>query len=168
MFICVPLFAFTEDQDDLNEWLRQYEGRWSGNFTVASEATGYTEVFTVEQQYWMVEGRLHGLSVSDRDSGLVSSKSVTYAQGGKLFSEITRGDKVESFVGVVHDDGVLWLQKDMKRANDYQIKETFVVKDHELSLITEGFDTYIYKEGLAYVIFKGKLIYKGSLKEIPK
>lgn len=165
LFICLPLFA---SEEDLNELLRQYEGRWSGEFRVSSVSTGYSAVFTVEQQYWMLDGRLHGLSVSDRDSGLVSSKSVTYTYEGKLFSEITRGDDVESFVGVVHEDGVLWLPSDMKRSNDYQIKEFFVVKDLELSLITEGFDTYIYEEGLAYVVFKGKLIYKGAIKEIPK
>lgn len=146
--------------EGLLDTMRQYEGRWVGHFTLHSAATGYTETFSVEQQYWMANDKLHGVAVTDRASGMESSRSVTFILEDKLVSEITRGEKTERYLGVLHENGVLWLPEKMQRANDHQLKETIVVEDGELRLKTEGFDTFIYQEGLAHIVYRGNLIFK--------
>jgi hypothetical protein len=145
---------------ELDEYLKLYEGRWVGYFTIHSSANGFSETFPVEQQYWLASGKLHGVAVSQRDSGMESARSTTYIVEGKLISEVTRGKEVEIFIGVRHDSGILWLPKEMERANDYQIKETFVVVHGQRLLKTDGFDTFVHGDGLAHIVYRGELSYK--------
>lgn len=145
---------------ELDEYLKLYEGRWVGHFTIHSSANGFSETFPVEQQYWIANGKLYGVAVTQRDTGMESARSTTYIVEDKLVSEITRGKEVETFVGVRHDSGILWLPKEIARANDYQIKETFVVESGQRLLKTEGFDTFIHGEGLAHIVYRGTLTFK--------
>lgn len=154
-----PLIVFA---DVTTDYLQQYVGRWVGEFTIHSAATGYSEVFPVEQRYWMEGGKLHGLSVSETDRGIQTASSVTFIQDGKFRSEVKRGETKEVYLGKIHDSGLVWISEDLARATDYQLKEAFVVEEGELWLTTEGFDTFIYKEGLAH------LVYKGRLKKVPE
>ncbi|HAV12962.1 MAG TPA: hypothetical protein DCX06_05640 [Opitutae bacterium] len=145
---------------DLLDVLRKYEGRWVGHFTIHSTATGYTETFPVEQQYWMEDEKLHGIAVLQRQTGMESSRSVTYILKDKLVSEITRGENIETaekYWGLAHEDSVVWLPENMQRANDHQIKESIVIEGGEMLLTTEAFDSYVFKDGLAHIVFKGSL-----------
>ncbi|MEN8733456.1 MAG: hypothetical protein ABF322_03760 [Lentimonas sp.] len=146
--------------EDLLGAMGRYEGRWVGHFTLHSVATGYTETFSVEQQYWMADDKLHGVAVSERDSGMQTARSVTSIVDDKLVSVITQGVKIERYLGVLHENGVLWLPEKIERANDHQLKETILVEEGELRLKTEGFDTYIYEGGLAHIVYRGNLIFK--------
>lgn len=139
--------------------LELYEGRWVGHFTVHSPATDYTETFPVEQQYWLEEDVLRGVAVIQRESGMESVRSTTEIQKGKLFSETKKTDgTVERFIGTAHDKGIVWIPADLERAQDYQIKETFTVEDGKRVLKTEGFDTYVYSEGLTHLVYRGELV----------
>jgi hypothetical protein len=144
----------------LLDTLRQYEGRWAGHFTIHSAATGYSQTFPVEQQFWMADAQLHGIAVSDKDTGLESARSVTYVFEDKFVSEITTGDNTVKYIGVVQEGGVLWLPEDFKRANDHQLKETITVEEGKRVLKTDGFDTYVYQEGLGHILFRGSLVYQ--------
>ncbi len=147
--------------DPLLEYLRQYEGRWAGEFSIQSTASDYSETFQVEQQYWMKDGELRGVAVSQRDSGVESARSRSYVKDGQIYSVVSRpGCEDETFVGKLHEGGLVWLPADLKRANDYQIKESFVHRKTGRVLLTEGFDSYVYGGGLAHVIFHGELCFK--------
>jgi len=150
--------AFALNGGPLEDALEAYVGRWVGHFTIFSAATGYSETFPVEQTYWMVDGELRGIAVSQRDSGMESSRSVSFVLEDKLISEITTGQKTERFLGVLHDNGVVWLPADIDRANDYQVKESLVAESGVMHLKTEGFDTYLYQGGLAHLVFRGDLV----------
>lgn len=137
--------------------MQKYVGRWLGYFTIHSAATGYSETFPVEQRYWMEDGKLHGLSVSDTDNGLQTASSITFLKDEKIRSEVTRGDVTEAYWGLPHDAGIVWLSEDLDRASDYQLKEAFIAEEGELWLHTDGFDTFIYQEGLAHLVYRGRL-----------
>lgn len=144
-------------EGDLLAYLKNYEGRWVGDYSIHSTANGYTESFSVEKRYWWKGEVLHGLAVSIRKSGMVTATSKTWVKGEKLIAEIKRGKATEMFYGVLHDGGLLWVPADMQRANDYQIHDSFVEKDgHPKEMIIEGFDTYIYGKGLAHLVYKGE------------
>jgi len=154
----VPLLAPASEV--LLNALKQFEGRWSGTFNLHSAATGYSETFAVTQQYWMSGKQLRGVAVFERENGQESAQSVTYIFEDKLVSEISSGAKIEKYLGVLNEGGVLWLPEDFKRANDYQITETIVVEDGKRVLKTDGFDTFVYQEGLAYITIRGNLIFQ--------
>ena len=137
--------------------MQKYVGRWIGHFTIHSATTGYSETFPVEQRYWMEGGKLHGLSVSDTDKGMQTASSITFIKDEKIRSEVTRGEEMEAYWGVPHDGGIVWLLANLERASDYQLREAFVVEEGERLLHTDGFDTYVYKEGLAHLIYRGRL-----------
>ena len=137
--------------------LRAYEGRWVGHFTVHSTASGYSETFPVEQQYWWKDGTLHGVAVTQRDSGMSSSRSKSVAEDGKCFSEVKSGASVEKYWGVLHDGGLVWLSSNLKRTKDYQMKESIVEVEGGRVLKTEGFDTYVYGGGIAHLVYRGEL-----------
>lgn len=134
-----------------------YEGRWVGHFTIHSTASGYSETFPVEQQYWWKDGVLHGVAVSQREVGMSSARSQSVAKEGKYFSEVKVGEAVENYFGVLHDGGIVWLSTNLKRTKDYQMKESIVEVDGERVLMTEGFDTYVYGEGIAHLVYRGEL-----------
>lgn len=145
--------------DQLVDYLKQYEGRWVGDFTIHSAATGYSQSFSVEQRYWWEDGQLHGISVSDTNEGIQAAKSRTFLLNGQLRSEVVKGGAQETFVGVLHENGIIWLSSDLKRATDYQMKEVFVIEESGArGLHTDGFDSYVYQEGLAHLIYRGRLI----------
>jgi hypothetical protein len=150
-----PVLLFAEE--DLEAYLRTFEGRWVGHFTIHSAATGYSETFPVEQQYWWKDGQLQGVAVSERKSGMESARSSTYIKDGKLISVMKRGSEEEPFIGLFHEGGILWLPANMDRAKDYQIKEFIVVEDGKRILKTEGFDSYVYQDGLAHIVYRGEL-----------
>lgn len=156
LFICLlPTHLLGSD---LLDYLKNYEGRWVGVYSIHSTANGHTESFTVEQRYWWQGNALHGLAVFERGSGMETASSKTWMDGEKLIAEVKRGEATESFYGVLHEGGLLWLPKDMKRANDYQMRESFVEKEGKpKKLRTEGFDTYIHADGLVHLIYKGEL-----------
>jgi len=129
-----------------------------GDFTIHSTATGYSETFPVEQRYWWEDGQLHGISVSDTNKGMQAAKSRTFIQEGKLQSEVILGEVTERFFGLIHDNGIVWLSADLNRANDYQMKEGFAEEKGRLWLQTDGFDSYVYQEGLAYLVYRGRLV----------
>lgn len=159
--ICLLIFfsSLVLQADELMEYLKQYEGRWVGEFTIYSAATGYSQTFPVEQRYWWEDGQLHGISVSDTNSGMQVARSRTFIKDDTLHSEITQGEVKESFYGVLHDGGVVWLPTDLNRATDYQMKEALVEEGTERQLHTDGFDSYVYKEGLTHLVYRGRLIF---------
>jgi len=150
--------------DQLLEYLRNYEGRWTGRFSIHSTANGFTESFPVEQRYWWKGEVLHGLSVSDRDAGMDFATSKTWVDGKKLITEVKRGETKEVFYGVLHEGTLLWLPEDMRRANDYQMRESFTEEEGREKMLFEGFDTYVFGEGLAHIIIKGELILQADSK----
>ena len=147
---------------ELIDYLKQYEGRWLGDFTIHSTASGYSETFPVEQRYWWEEGQLHGISVSDTNNGLQTAKSLTFIQDDKLQSEVITGETTERFFGFLRDGGIVWISADMKRANDYQMAEHFAIEEGRPVLLTEGFDSYVYSEGLAHLVYRGRLFKQDS------
>mgnify|MGYP001309259664 FL=1 len=148
--------------NELIDYLKQYEGRWLGDFTIHSTASGYSETFPVEQRYWWEDGQLHGISVSDTNHGLQTAKSLTFIQDDKLQSEVITGETTERFFGFLRDGGIVWIPADMKRANDYQMTERFAMEEGLSLLLTEGFDTYVYQEGLAHLVYRGRLLKEDS------
>ena len=62
----------------------------------------------------------------------------------------------------MRDGGIVWIPADMKRANDYQMAERFATKESLTLLLTEGFDTYVYQEGLAHLVYRGRLLREDS------
>lgn len=148
--------------NELIDYLKQYEGRWLGDFTIHSTASGYSETFPVEQRYWWEDGQLHGISVSDTNNGLQTAKSLTFIQEGKLQSEVITGETTERFFGFLRDGGIVWIPTNMQRANDYQMAEHFAMEEGLLLLLTEGFDTYVYQEGLAHLVYRGRLLKQDS------
>lgn len=161
LLLPVALFA-----NDLLDYLQAYEGRWIGHFSIHSTANGYTESFPVEQRYWWKAEVLHGLAVSQRDGGLKVATSKTWLEDKKLITEVTRGQTKETFYGVLHDEGLLWLPTDLRRANDYQMREFLVEEEGGgKKMKVEGFDTYVYDGGIAHIIIKGELTLQPETKE---
>lgn len=158
LFLFLLLSALVLPADEVVDYLKRYQGRWVGDFTIYSTATNYSETFTVEQRYWWEDGQLHGMSVSDTNRGMQTAHSRTFIQDGQLQSEVTQGESVERFIGVLHDSGIVWVPGNLKRVTDYQMKESFVEEDAELYLQTEGFDSYVYQEGLAHLVYRGRLV----------
>lgn len=154
-FLFLPLALLG---DEVVDYLKQYEGRWVGDFTIHSTATEYTETFPVEQRYWWEDGQLRGISVSDTNRGIQTARSRTFIQDGRLRSEVVTEDAIETFVGAMHDGGIVWVPSDLKRATDYQMREVFVEKDGKRRLHTDGFDSYVYQEGLAHLVYRGRLV----------
>jgi hypothetical protein len=144
--------------DEVVDYLKRYIGRWAGEFSIHSSATGYSQVFPVEQRYWWQDGQLHGISVSETDQGIQTAKSRTFVQDGQLRSEVLQGERREAFYGVLQDGGLVWVSADLKRVTDYQMKEAFALgEEGRLELHTDGFDSYVYQDGLAYLIYRGRL-----------
>jgi hypothetical protein len=143
--------------NELIDYLKQYEGRWLGDFMIHSTATGYSETFPVEQRYWWEEGQLHGISISDTNNGLQTAKSLTFIQDDKLQSEVITGETTERFFGFLRDGGIVWIPANVKRASDYQMVERFAMEEGRPLLLTEGFDSYVYSEGLAHLVYRGRL-----------
>ena len=143
---------------ELEDYLKQYEGRWVGEYTIHSPATNFTETFPVEQRYWMEDGQLCGLSVSDTDRGIQTAKSRTFIKEGVLYSKVSTGEKIDEYIGALHEGGLVWLPSNLERANDYQLKESFVKKAQQLWLHTDGFDSYIYRDGLGHLVYRGRLV----------
>ncbi len=160
-YVLICLLPVCLSADVMLDDLHSYEGRWVGNFTIHSTATGYTENFPVEQRYWMEGQKLHGLAVIQRDAGMESTSSVTYVDGEKLVSEVKRGQTKDIYYGLRHEGGIVWLPSDMNRANDYQLKETIVEAGEKRILRTEGFDTYVSAGGLSHIVYRGELIWQG-------
>lgn len=146
--------------NELVDYLKKYEGRWVGDFTIHSTATGFSQMFPVEQRFWWENGQLHGMSVSDTDQGIRSAKSQTFIEDGKLRSEVIQGNAKEKFIGVLHEDGIVWISSNLERATDYQMKEVFVESNGVRQLNTDGFDSYVYQEGLAYLVYRGRLVFQ--------
>lgn len=158
IFFLLVLSSLALSGNEVIDYLKQYEGRWVGEYTIHSAATGYSETFPVEQRYWWEDGQLQGISVSDTNNGLQAAKSRTYIQDGKLHSEVIQGETTERFFGVLHDEGIVWLSVNLNRANDYQMKEGFADEDGQRWLKTDGFDSYVYQEGLAHIVYRGRLV----------
>lgn len=161
-FFCVwSLCVYAEDSvpadDALVAALKAYEGRWVGHFSVHSTATGYTESFPVEQHYWWKAGQLHGVAVSKRESGMSSARSQTVVDDGKLITRVKQGDSAETYWGLLRDGGVVWFPSNVKRLTDYQMTERILVIEGKRVLKTEGFDTYVYGEGMAHLMYRGEL-----------
>lgn len=159
LLFCLP---FALKADPRVDYFRQYIGRWLGDFTIHSGATGYTETFPIEQRYWWEDEQLHGLSVAETDRGIEAASSRALILDGKLRLEVTRGEEVEGYWGVLHDGGILWLSEDLTRATDYQMKETFVEENGVRALHSDGFDTFIYEGGLAHLVYRGRLRWQPS------
>lgn len=157
--LCFPLLHFGDDEQ-LKAALKKYEGRWVGEFTLHSAATGYTETFPVEQQYWWKDGELRGVAVSQRDDGLQSSRSRSFVNEGTIVSEVKQASDEERFIGVMHEGGIVWLPSDPQRAEGYQMKDTIEeANGGERVLKTEGFDTYVVQGEVAHVVYRGKLVF---------
>ena len=104
--------------NELEDYLKQYVGRWVGEFTIHSSATNYRETFPVEQRYWWEGGQLHGLSVSDTDRGMRTAKSRSYIINGVLRSTVTEEGSIKEYIGTLHDGGLVWLSVDLQRAEE--------------------------------------------------
>jgi hypothetical protein len=155
ILLLLPLCLHAEGE--LRAYLGSFEGRWVGHFTIHSSATGYSETFPVEQQYWWEDGVMYGVAVSDRTGGLQSARSSTRLEDGQLVSVVKSDSGEEIFIGVLHDGGILWLPVDLARVQDYQMKESIVEQDGVRLLKTDGFDSYIYGDGLAHIVYRGEL-----------
>jgi len=153
------LLPFVLCSSELEDYLKQYVGRWIGDYTIHSPATNFTETFPVEQRYWIEDGQLYGLSVSDTDRGMQTAKSRTFIKEGVLYSKVSINDTIDEYIGTLHEGGLVWLPSNLQRANDYQLKESFVMKEQQLWLHTDGFDSYIYSEGLGHLVYRGRLVY---------
>jgi hypothetical protein len=143
--------------NEILDYLKRYEGRWVGEFVIYSEATNFRNTFSVEQRYWMEGGELRGISVAETNHGVQLAQSRAFFDGETLRVEVTQNEQVESYIGVLHDGGLVWVPDDIKRVTDYQMKESFVEKDGAEWLHTEGFDTFVFREGLGYLIYRGRL-----------
>jgi hypothetical protein len=152
------MFPLALSAYEIVDYLKQYEGRWVGDFTIHSTATDYSETFPVEQRYWWEDGQLHGISVSETNRGMETARSRTFIQDGQLRSEMKTDASVETYIGALHDGGIVWLPSDLKRATDYQMKETFVQAHGKRWLYTDGFDSYVYQDGLAHLVYRGRLV----------
>lgn len=152
----LPLSA---SANELEEHLKQYTGRWVGDFTIHSTATDYSETFPLEQRYWWEEGELHGISVAETNRGMQVARSRSFVQKGRLHSEVTRDATVATYNGALHDGGIVWLPSDLQRITDYQMREVFVELDGRRWLETKGFDSFVYQEGLAHLIYRGRLVW---------
>ena len=130
-----------------------------GEFTLKSDASDYSETFTVEQQYWLEGKKLYGVSVFERPKvGLESAKSVVVINDdGSLLMEVRRNEGTEAFVGVHRDGAIIWLPQDMRRAEDYQTTVRIQDIDGRRVMTTEGFDTFVHSGGIGHVVFLGKL-----------
>ncbi|MEM8866863.1 MAG: hypothetical protein AAGC73_01215 [Verrucomicrobiota bacterium] len=160
----LPLAQLCADTLPLDVLLR-YVGKWDGEFTLHSTATGYSEVFPVRQVYWMDGEMLRGLSVMDRESGMVSARSETVIEESRLRTKVYHKEATEEFFGAVQADRVVWLPTDLRRVTDYQLTERFTDEAGERTLSTEGFDSFVYQEGLAHIVYKGVLRYTGKVTE---
>jgi len=145
--------------NEVVDYLKQYEGRWVGDFTIHSTATEYTETFPVEQRYWWEDGQLRGISVSETNRGIETARSRTFVQDGQLRSEVVTEEALQTYIGTFHDGGIVWLSSDLARAADYQMKEAFVEADGKRRLHTDGFDSYVYQEGRAHLVYRGRLTF---------
>jgi hypothetical protein len=154
--LCLCVGSLLMASSDAVDYLKQYAGRWVGDFTIHSPATNYTQTFPVEQRYWWADGRLHGVSVSDTETGMQTSRSETFVEGDRFAMEVERETGSELYVGVLHDGGIVWLSEDLSRATDYQMRETFVGVDGTRELHSDGFDSYVYQGGLAHLVFRGR------------
>lgn len=157
-FFALFLLPFALLANELVDHLKQYEGRWVGDFTIHSTATEYTETFPVEQRYWWEDGQLHGISIADTNRGIQTARSRTFIQDNQLRSEIVTEGALEVYIGALHDGGIVWVPSDLKRATDYQMKETLAEKEGVWRLHTDGFDSYVYQEGLAHLVYRGRLV----------
>jgi hypothetical protein len=146
----------------LREFLEQFEGRWQGDYTIHSASTNYSETFPVEQRYWFEGAELVGISVADTDRGLQTARSRTMIENGQLRSVIQRGETTERYLGTLHDGGVVWLPEDRGRVTDHQMRQTFAQRAGKRWLNTDGFDTFLSADGLAH------LVYRGRLSEVPQ
>jgi len=158
IFLVFFVSSFALQADEVVDYLKGYQGRWVGDFTVHSTATGYSQTFPVEQRFWWKDGQLHGISVSGMDRGIQTAKARTFIQDGQLRSEVIQDETKESFVGVLHDEGIVWIPAKLERATDYQMKEVFVEKEGVRRLHTDGFDSYVYQDGLAHLVYRGRLV----------
>lgn len=143
---------------DVMESLRKYAGRWVGYYKVQSVTSDHAAIFPVEQRYWIEDGRLKGLAVIMRDSELEFSSSVTYRDGDVYVSEVTRGETVEIYLGILREDAIVWYSSDLSRANDYKIEDSFASWGSERIMRTEGFDLRDSEHGRVGVIYEGELI----------
>ena len=57
--------------------------------------------------------------------------------------------------------GILRISSDLKRTEDYQLIERIVEEEGQRRLRTEGFDTYLYAEGLAHIVYREELVGRG-------
>lgn len=152
------VFPLALSANELFNHLKQYEGRWVGDYSVASTANGYSESFLVEQRYWFKGKVLHGLAVYERNGIVESANSKTWVGGNNYIAEIIRDGSKEVFVGTLRDGGILWLPKNLKRANDYQMHESFQAKEGKrMALKIKGFDTYYHEDGKMHLVYKGVL-----------
>lgn len=157
LIVWCMLPAWLHAETDLEAVLRAYEGRWVGHFSIHSTASGYTEMFPVEQHYWWEDGVLHAIAVSERDEGLSHTSSRSVVKEGRLSCEVKRGETVENYWGVWHEDRLIWFSSNLQRTQDYQMQESIIELDGTRLLKTEGFDTYVYSEGKAHLVYRGEL-----------
>lgn len=158
IMLCVlPMWLYAEK--DLDAVLRAYEGRWVGHFSIHSTASGHTQTFPVEQRYWWEDGVLHAIAVSERNEGLSHTSSRVVVKDGQFFCEVKSGETVTNYWGVWHEDRLIWFSANLQRAQDYQMQESIIELDGVRMLKTEGFDTYIYSEGKAHLVYRGELMF---------
>lgn len=156
LVVCLCSSVLTANE--MIDYLKRYEGRWVGDFTIRSTATGYSETFQVEQRYWWEDGQLHAVSVSDTKRGMQTSKSRAFIQNGALRFEVLQDESVERYNGVLHEGGIVWFPAEAERATDYRMKESFAQKDGVQWLHTDGFDSYLFEGGLAHLVYRGRLV----------
>ena len=93
-----------------------------------------------------------------KDAGIETSSSVTVCDGDVLVSEVKRGDEVERFLGIAHEDAIIWYSSDIDQAYDYRVKDSFASLDGEQVLRTQGFDLRHSDVSGVGVIYEGELI----------
>lgn len=143
---------------DLKAQLDLYVGRWLGVFSVRAPDIDYEETFSVEQTYWWKADELRGISVVRRQSGTETSRAVNTIRDNQVISEVSKGDSVQVYYGILANDGLVWVPANLERVTDYQLKETFTEIDGERVLVTNGYDTFNNEGKPALLFYQGQLI----------
>ena len=57
----------------------------------------------------------------------------------------------------MHEDAIVWLPRNMQRAEDYQTTVRIFEEGEEWVMTTESFDTYVHSGGIGRIVYLGRL-----------
>lgn len=113
------------------------EGRWVGQFEVATAEGDILQRFKVEHRYWVEGENLKGLSTSELEGNLQFSHSVSYLDGDTLLSVVTSNGEVITYEGALVDGTLIWTPTPPGESSSVQVRETLFRHDEKLYLKIE-------------------------------